>query len=149
MSKRLDEYVLEQTMTGETDMELIQRFLCNEGLQLEALAMIPALAKDRCDKVETKFNNVASWAPYIVGIKRLNGRRMKLTLEEAENLEKLSLMYLCGYELDKTHLYEWAKENIPKMKVPFFFFRPTIDWLEKYGIKFAENNAITIKGGEE
>ena len=133
---RLSEYVLQQTMTGETDLELITRFLTEENLQSEALMIIPTLARDKVKKVETKLNNVRSWAPYVMGLK-LHNKKGTLTDEAAHKLEVIILMFLCDLELDKTSwIYEWAVENIPKMDIPFYFFRPTLDYLAKYNIYF-------------
>ena len=45
---------------------------------------------------------------------------------------------ICGLELpDK--LLNWAKENIPKMKLPSVIFIDTVKWLkEKYGIELKD-----------
>ena len=103
---RLSEYVLQQTMTGETDLELITRFLTEENLQSEALMIIPTLARDKVKKVETKLNNVRSWAPYVMGLK-LHNKKGTLTDEAAHKLEVIILMFLCDLELDKTSwIYE-------------------------------------------
>lgn len=136
---KLSEYVLQQTMTGETDMEIITRFITSENLQEKALMIIPTIAADKINKVETKYNNVRSWAPYIMGLKIKNKEGL-LDDITAHRLEVLILMCLCDLDL-KEHLpdlYDWAKETIPNMDIPFFFFRPTIDWLAKYGIHFKE-----------
>lgn len=133
---KLAEYVLQQTMTGETDMELITRYITSENLQDKALMIIPTLAADRINKLNTKYENVRSWAPYVMGLK-IKNKRGTLTDKTAHNLEVIILMCLCDIELEKTTwIYEWAVENIPKMDIPFFFFRPAVEYLAKYGIFF-------------
>ena len=60
-------------------------------------------------------------------------------LDIAEHLHNLELDFLMNGGKLSLSRFEWAKENIPNIKMPQAYFAPLISWLEDREIKFKNN----------
>ena len=66
-------------------------------------------------------------------------------LDTADRLHNLELDYLShGCELSSCRL-EWAKENIPNIKMPYFYFQPLVEYLDSKDIRFKGEEPIENK----
>lgn len=136
---KLSEYVALQDVTGASDFQIIKMFIEENDLESEAIKLISDLSENKLNKKKRIINNFSLWAPYVIGLKQ-NNPSIELSDEVALNLERIILLSLAEVDLSDKSILEWAKENVPKMKIPYFFFRPAEDYLKKYGIEFMKEN---------
>ena len=136
---KLVDYVGMQPITGATDLQIIKMFIEENDLESEAIKLISDLSESKLNKQQRLIDNFSNWAPYSIGLK-INNPKENLSDETATELEKLILCCLCEKDLTHSGLYDWAKENVPKIKLPYFFFRPAVDYLAEYGIYFKGEN---------
>lgn len=135
--KTLKELIFLQDMSfGKmSDLDIIYEWFIRNNKEQEGLDLIPRLAKSQTEKIQEKYDYVRSWLPMLVDLTECMKNK-----ETARKLNRLIQCSLVDYDLTSDEkLFVWAKENIHnKMKVPTMFFRPTIDYLKKYGIEFLE-----------
>ena len=130
--KRLQEYIEEQQITQEDDFSVIQRYLTENGLELEAISMITELANSASNRLQSHIARIHDYLPMMP-----NMRDYFEDKKTADMLNALQQYCIIGYHLkDMPSVYEWAKENIPKMRVPMPYYRYVSDYLAKYGIHF-------------
>ena len=135
--KTLRELICLQDMSfGKmSDLEIIYEWFIRNNKEQEGLDLIPRLAKSQANKIQNKYDYAKSWIPMLPDLYYIIKNK-----EIASNLNRLQQCCCLDYPLDKDKKeLQWAKESIHnKMKVPTMFFRPTIDYLKKYGIEFLE-----------
>lgn len=115
------------------DRQIIVEYFVQNNMEYEAMELLISLAKKRAKKVERELDYVKSWLPVKIDMKDVC-KDMRV----GDKLDKLITCQICGFE-PHTDLLEWARENIPNMKMPQLMFMDTVKWLkEKYGIRFKD-----------
>lgn len=116
-----------------SDKDIILKYFVQNNMEYEGMDLLISLAKNRVSKVEKELDYIKSWIPVKIDMTKVHGYK-----GVGENLNQIITYQICGFELPND-LLEWAKENIPNMKIPLFMFMDTVKWLkEKYGIKFKD-----------
>lgn len=133
-----------QPLTGQTDMEIIYEWFVANNKGADGIAMISQLAQAQTKKLEERLNYARSWIPSVPAPSAKDS-------EAKDYLYKIIKFGILDCDLkDYYYVYEWAKENIPKMETPSVFFMPTLGYLQKYGIEFkmsAEEREENIRMG--
>lgn len=128
----LKKLIEEQKCNGMSDIQVILTFLDMNNMEEEAMELINELAKSKIEKLKYEQKIVREWFD-ILPSKYLYEN---YDLDTAEMLHTLELDYLVhGCKLSSMRL-EWAKENIPNIKMPQVYFRPLIEYMESKDIKF-------------
>ena len=139
--KTLKELVDDQKWNGMSDIQVIMTFLDINNMEEEAMELIQELAKTKISKLKHERKIVREWFD-ILPSKYLYEN---YDLDTADMLHTLELDYLAhGCKLSKGRL-EWAKENIPNIKMPKVYFRPLIEWLDNEDIRFKGEKPIENK----
>lgn len=114
------------------DIEIIKMWFIDNNQEQQGIELITALAKSQTEKLQKQLDFARSWGLSLVD--------MKDCVKDKEVAKNLNLLMRCctlSYPLESVSwLYEWAKQNIPKMKIPKLFFMPTVAYLQQYGINF-------------
>lgn len=128
----LKQLIEEQKWSGMSDIQVILTFLDMNNMEEEAMELINELAKSKIEKLKHEQRIVREWFD-ILPSKYLYEN---YDLDTADMLHTLELDYLAhGCKLSSMRL-EWAKENIPNIKMPQVYFRPLIEYMESKDIKF-------------
>lgn len=139
--KSLKELVYMQALTGESDLDIIQRWFIENDMEQEGLKIIAELSYSKSNKIQQTLDYARMWLPYACAMPkqpRYAKKRHYYDKKTETNLINITQYHLLKMSLPE-FLLDWAKENIPQMERPFAYFQPTIDWLkEKYGIEFKE-----------
>ena len=137
----LEQLVAEQKFTEMSDFTVIKTFLVMNDMETEGMDLIHELTKSKVEKLKRKERIVKEWTSHLPS-KYLYEN---YDLDMADRLHTLELDYLSnGCELSASRL-EWAKENIPNIKMPQVYFRPLIEWLDGKGIRFKGEKPIEKK----
>lgn len=135
--KTLGELISLQDMSfGKmSDLDIIYEWFIRNNKEQEGLELIPRLAKSQAQKIQNKYDYAKSWIPMLIDLNKIIKDK-----KVAEHLNRLQQYCCLDYPLENDEKeLQWAKENIHNiMKVPNMFFRPTIEYLNKYGIEFLE-----------
>ena len=136
----LSEYVKMQELTGESDADLILRFLSENETEEEMVDAIVRLLKISINKKDQILNQSRVWIPEIVGFRKANRSKRVNTRTSSEReqilFDRLTCYFLLGMDIPDSVLEE-AKSIIPNRERPFVIFNPMLEWLkEKYGIEF-------------
>lgn len=127
----LEELVEFKKLTGQSDIAVIRDFFIQNDMEAEAITMMADLSTIKMNKLNTRIRNFKTWAPILPSEYLYEN----YDLDTATRLHRMELAYLADDM--KTYL-EWAKENIPKIKKPFVYFQPLVEYLKEQGIKFKE-----------
>ena len=130
----LRELVENQKWNDATDIQVIKAFFEMNNLEEEGITLISCLTQSKISKIKNKYAMAEEW------ICMLPSKYLyeNYDLDTADHLHMLELNYLInGGKLSKTQL-KWAKENVPKIKMPEAYFNPLIEWLEGKGIGFKD-----------
>ena len=128
----LEQLVKEQKWNGMSDIQIIKIFFDLNDMEEEGMEMIHELSKTKINKLKCERKVVRDWTSYLPS-KYLYEN---YDLETADMLHTLELDYLSnGCNLSQKRM-EWARENIPNIKMPKVYFKPLIDWMEDKGILF-------------
>lgn len=134
--KSLKELVKWQELNNQSDIDIIKTWFIENNMESEGLKLITDLAQNQLNKVQNVLYQAQTWIPYLPDLEKSN---KGLTHDQAHNIQAIITMYLLGMDLNESNYYDWAKEEIPKIKLPRIIFVPCKEWLEKeYGIKFKE-----------
>ena len=128
----LRELVDMQPYTGETDMEIILKFLKSNECEEEAATLVFSLLRSKIDRLDCERRSVREWVSY------LPSKYLYETydLEIADRLHTLELDYISnGSKLSKARL-AWAKEYVPNIEMPKVYFQPLVEYLDGMGIRF-------------
>jgi len=118
------------------EAKIIEEWFTENDFEDVGLAMIPRLSACKLTKVQKKLNFAQSWIPSKIDI-NLNEEFVNDKLA-ADMLNHIITYCMLSMPLPDTIL-EWAKENIPNINVPRFFFMPTVKYLkERYNIEFKD-----------
>lgn len=132
MVKSLKDLVIEQSMTGEEDIEIVYRWFVENNKQLDGIKLMTELAESATNVLTNKLEYIKLWMS--------NLPDMVYYSDDKEIVAKLNLIQRLGildYDLNNyTHVLNWAKENIPNMKEPAMFYQPVKTYLAKYDIRF-------------
>ena len=116
----LEQLVKEQKWNGMSDIQIIKTFFELNDMEEEGMDMIHELSKTKINKLKCERKVVRDWTSYLPS-KYLYEN---YDLETANMLHTLELDYLSnGCSLSQKRM-EWAKENIPNIKMPKVYFRP-------------------------
>ena len=137
----LEQLVKEQKGNGMSDIELFTTFFNMNDMEEEAMDLIHELTKSKVEKLKHEQSIVKEWTSYLPS----KFLYENYDLETADMLHTLELDYLShGCELSKSRL-QWAKENVPNIKMPRVYFRPLIEYLDSKDIRFKGENPIKNK----
>lgn len=118
------------------EAKIIEEWFTENDLEDVGLAMITRLSACKLAKVQKKLSFAQSWIPCKIDMncnKELAND--KLT---ADMLNYIITYCMLSMPLPDSVL-DWAKENIPNINVPKFFFMPTVKYLkDRYNIEFKD-----------
>jgi hypothetical protein len=140
--KSLKQFVLEQELTGENDLKIIERWFIENDMEQEGLKLIADLSYLKANKLQQTLDYARTWMPYVSAKPDQPKYAKKQHYYDRQTETKLiQISQCCILKMPlPDSLFEWAKENIPQMEMPLMYFQPTIVWLEQeYGIKFKGN----------
>ena len=116
-----------------SDEAIILEWFKQNNEEEKGLDMISLLAQSKIKKLQIQLDYVQTWGSSLIDMTKVLKPK-----EYAEKLNKIIKCQVFGFDLPKD-LLDWARQNIPKMKLPNFMFMDTVNWLkEKYGILFEE-----------
>ena len=140
--KPLKEYIKLQSLSGKTDMEIIQDYLVDNSLESVALSIIPTLAQRQLDKVQCRLNYAQSHIPLMFTMP-LRG----LDKDTQYNLVMIEQCCALSIDFEKAYpsIFEWAKKTIPTLELPECFFMPTLNYLAKWDIYFKDREHLGKK----
>ena len=137
----LKQLVENQKWDGMSDIQVIKTFFELNDMEEEGMDLIHALTKSKIAKLNHRQRVVKEWTSYLPS-KYLYEH---YDLDIADRLHTLELDYLSnGCELSDKRL-EWAKENIPNIKMPQVYFQPLIEYLDDKDIRFKGEKPIEYK----
>ena len=118
------------------EAEIIERWFVENDFEDVGLSMIPRLSARKLDKVQKKLDFAQSWIPNKIDM-NVN-KEFTNDKTTADMLNKITTYCMLSMPLPDSVL-DWAKENIPNINVPKFFFMPTVKYLkERYNIEFKD-----------
>lgn len=139
--KTLEEYIKWQSVTGMTDMQIIKAYFIDNDMEEEGMEISHELAKSKIEKMKRQERSVKEWTSYLPS-KYLYAN---YDLDTADWLHTLELDYLTHKCKLSSGRLEWAKENIPNIKMPKVYFQPLVEWLDDKGIRFKGEKPIKEK----
>ena len=130
----LKELIELQSITGESDLDIIKEWFISNDKETEGIALITKLAEEKSTKLERTLNYARIWIPNLPELYEANKRRVPRYI--CINLVKITHLHLLGMPLSDK-LLKWAEETIPTMKMPKIIYVPMVEWLrDEYGIEF-------------
>lgn len=132
--KQLKDYIDLQPLTGMSDIEIITSYFIDNDMEEEAMEITHSLAKAKITKMKQSEWFVKTWAYTLPSEYLYKNYSVKI----ATMLHRIELDYIVNREVTNSRL-EWAKENIPNLKMPEVYFFPCIDWLKEQGIRFKDD----------
>lgn len=118
------------------EAEIIERWFVENDFEDLGLSMITRLSARKLDKVQKKLDFAQSWVP--IKIDMNVNKEFANDKPTADMLNRIITYCMLSMPLPDDIL-EWAKENIPNINVPKFFFMPTVKYLRKrYNIEFKD-----------
>ena len=137
----LKQLVDTQHITGLSDVQVIKTFFESNDMETQGMDLIHALTKSKVDKLKHRQRVVEEWTSYLPSKYLYENYELDI----ADKLHKLELDYLSnGCELSHNR-FDWAKENIPNIKMPQVYFRPLIEYLDDNDIRFKDEKPIENK----
>ena len=137
----LKQLMEEQKFTGMSDLSVIKMFFDANDMEEEGMDLIQELTKSKVAKLKRRQRQVEEWTSHLPS-KYLY---QNYDLDVADRLHTLELDYLShGCELSDARL-KWAKENIPNIEKPYFYFQPLVEYLDDKGIRFKGEESIENK----
>lgn len=132
----LKQLIEENKLFHYEDIEIIKKWFVENNFEDLGLRMIPELAAIKAGKIQKQLDYARSWIPVKIDVRNEDG----IDSDTAQKLNKIVTYCMLSMDLPET-LLNWAKENVPKINLPKFFFMPTIDYLRcKYGIEFKDGS---------
>ena len=118
------------------EAEIIEKWFVENDFEDVGLAMITRLSADKIKKVQDKLSFAQIWIPNKIDM-NVN-KEFANNKSTADMLNKIITYCMLSMPLPDDIL-DWAKENIPNINVPRFFFMPATKYLkEKYNIEFKD-----------
>ena len=132
----LKQLIEENKLFHYEDIEIIKKWFVENNFEDLGLRMIPELAAIKAGKIQKQLDYARSYIPVKIDVRNEDG----IDSDTAQKLNIIITYHMLSMDLPET-LLDWAKENIPKINLPKFFFMPTIDYLrDKYGIEFKDGS---------
>lgn len=136
----LKQLIEENKLFHYEDIEIIKKWFVENNFEDLGLRMIPELAAIKAGKIQEQLDYARSWIPVKIDVRNEDG----IDSDTAQKLNKIITYHMLSMDLPET-LLDWAKENIPKINLPKFFFMPTIGYLrDKYGIEFKDRSKWAV-----
>lgn len=128
----LKELIENQEFAGVSDIQVIKSFFTLNDLEEYAIDLISELTKSKVSKIKNRYVMAESW------ICMLPSKYLyeNYDLDIADHLHNLELNFLMNNGELSGGFLDWAKENIPNIKMPQVYFTPLIKWLEEKNVKF-------------
>lgn len=137
----LKQLVNEQDFAGSSDIEVIKKFFSMNDMEQEGMDLIHDLTDMKVAKLKNRQRVVEEWTSHLPS-KYLYEH---YDLDTADRLHMLELDYLSnGCKLSDARL-NWARENLPNIKMPQVYFRPLIEYLDDKGIRFKGERPLKCK----
>ena len=134
----LKQLVEEQKFNGASDIQVIKAFLDMNDMEEEGMELIHELTKSKVSKLKRRQRQVEEWTSHLPS-KYLYEN---YDLDTADRLHNLELDYLShGCELSSASL-KWARENIPNIEMPRFYFQALVEYLDSKGVRFKGEKPI-------
>ena len=137
----LKKLVLEQDLTGISDIQIIRKFFDLNNMEEEGMDLIHELTKVKLEKLKHKERIVKEWTSYLPS-KYLYEN---YPLDVADMLHTLELDYLSHGCILSAPRLKWAEENIPNLKRPTVYFQPLIEYLDNKRIRFKGEDPVKNK----
>lgn len=132
--KSLKELLEENKLFHCEDIEIIKKWFTENDLEELGLQIVLGLAGSKSEKIQKQLNYARTWIPAKIDMNTVDG----IDGDTASYLNEIIMYCMLSMDLPEI-LLNWAKENIPKMNLPKFFFMPTINYLkDRYGIEFKD-----------
>ena len=138
----LKELLEEQKLTRISDLAVIKKFLMLNDMEEEGMDLIHELTKSKVEKLKREQAIVKSWVSHLPADYLYD----TYDFETAYKLHNLELDYLSNCRELSAQRLEWAKENIPNIKLPAIYFYPLVEYLDDKGIRFKSEKPIKKKG---
>lgn len=129
--KELKDYIEYQKFFKVSDMEIIAQYFIDNDMEEQGMELSHKLAKFKIEKMKDRERVIKEWTYKIPSDYLYENYPIKT----ATMLHRVELDYIVNGEVTGVRL-EWAKENIPNIQMPYVYFQPCIEWLEKNEIKF-------------
>lgn len=118
------------------EADIIKRWFVENDFEDVGLSMIPSLSAHKIKKLQDKLSFAQSWIPSKIDVNC--NEEFANDKSTADMLNKIITYCMLSMPLPDSVL-DWAKENIPNINVPQFFFMPTVKYLkERYNIEFKD-----------
>ena len=118
------------------EAEIIEKWFVENDFEDVGLAMIARLSAKKIKKLQDKLSFAQSWIPNKIDM-NVN-KEFANDKTTADMLNKIITYCMLSMPLPD-EILDWAKENIPNINVPRFFFMPAAKYLkEKHNIEFKD-----------
>lgn len=118
------------------EAEIIEKWFVENDFEDLGLSMISSLSAKKIKKLQDKLSFAQSWIPNKIDM-NVN-KEFANDKATADMLNKIITYCMLSMPLPD-EILDWAKENIPNINVPRFFFMPATKYLrEKYNIEFKD-----------
>lgn len=107
-----------QTLTGESDFEIIYNWFIENDKELEGITLMEKLARGKAEKLGNELGRIKGHlSMYNVG-PEIGGK-----------LNHIIILHILGFDIEKDYpqYWEWLKETIPTLKCPLIFWRDFSD----------------------
>ena len=133
--KSLRELVNMQTLTGESDFEIIYDWFIENDKELEGITLMEKLARGKAEKLGNELGRIKGHLSMYNGTYNLYE---EFGPEIGGKLDHIIVLHILGFDIEKDYpqYWEWLKETIPTLKCPLIFWRDFNDWLGSKGIYF-------------
>lgn len=137
IKKSLEQLVEINKITRFPDIQVIKEWFVQNNMEEEGIKLLSELSYSKTTKLEASLNAIRNWDLSLIDVrKNIKNEPENYSEEVADNLTMLERAGLLNIDLTSYSLYEWAKENIPKLNRPSTYYIPTFHYLAKYGIYF-------------
>lgn len=133
--KSLRELVNMQTLTGETDLEIIYDWFTENNMEIEGITLMEKLATNKANRLANEIDRIRGNMSMYAGTDILF---KEYKPEIASKLNHIIVLYILGLDIEQyypQHI-EWLKETIPTLECPTVFWRDFDEWLKSKGIYF-------------
>ena len=133
--KSLRELVNMQTLTGESDFEIIYDWFIENDKELEGITLMEKLATNKANRLANEIDRIKGNMSMYAGTDILF---KEYKPEIASKLNHIIVLYILGLDIGQyypQHI-EWLKETIPTLECPTVFWRDFYEWLKSKGIYF-------------
>ena len=110
------------------EADIIERWFVENDFEDLGLSMISRLSAKKIKKLQDKLDFAQSWIPNKIDM-NVN-KEFANDKATADMLNKIITYCMLSMPLPDDIL-DWAKENIPNINVPKFFFMPAVKYLRK------------------